>query len=294
MNLIPAKQIVSRSKESSFWFATDYNMNIYKGCSHGCIYCDSRSDCYHIENFDSVRAKENALQIIEQDLLSKRKKGVISSGAMSDPYNPFEAKENLTRGALHLIDKYRFGIHIMTKSDLVVRDIDIFNKIKTHSPVLICMTITTLDDDLCNKIEPRVSTTSERFRALHKLAEQGIHTGVLLMPILPFINDTVDNVVGIVKESSNAGAKFVYPAFGVTLRQNQRDYYYNQLDKHFPGLKQRYMNTYRYEYNCSSLNQKELHQAFKEACQKENLLYKITEINRLLKPEFGEEQLTLF
>lgn len=294
MNLIPARQIVSKSKASAYWFATDYNMNIYKGCSHGCIYCDSRSDCYHIENFDSVRAKENALQIIEQDLRSKRKKGVISSGAMSDPYNPFEAREELTRGALELIHKHRFGIHIMTKSDLVARDIDLLEKIKKHSPVLVCMTITSIDDELCKKIEPRVATTSERLATLKKLSEHGIHTGVLMMPILPFVNDTAENVVGIVEAASKSGAKFVYPAFGVTLRQNQRDHYYNQLDKHFPGLKQRYINTYRYEYNCSSLKQKELHQAFKNACQKEKILYKINEINGLLKPENEGEQLTLF
>ncbi|MDF2557205.1 MAG: radical protein [Bacillales bacterium] len=294
MNLIPAKQIVSKSKKSAYWFDTEYNMNIYKGCSHGCIYCDSRSDCYHIENFDSVRAKENALQIIEQDLLSKRKKGVISSGAMSDPYNPFEQREELTRGALELIHRHRFGIHIMTKSDLVARDIDLFEKINKHSPVLVCMTITTIDDELCKKIEPRVSATFDRFAAIQKLTEHGLNTGVLMMPILPFVNDTIENVVGIVEAAAKAGAKFVYPAFGVTLRQNQRDYYYNQLDKHFPGLKQKYMNTYRYEYNCSSLNQKGLHIAFKNACEKEKLLYKINEINCLLKPKNEEEQLTLF
>jgi DNA repair photolyase len=294
MDFIPAKQIVTKNKQSAHWFATEYNMNIYKGCCHGCIYCDSRSDCYHIENFDSVRAKENALLLIDQDLRSKRKKGIISSGAMSDPYNPFETREGLTRGALNLIDKHRFGVHIMTKSDVIVRDIDLLNKIKRHSPVLICMTITTIHDELCKKIEPRVATTSARLVALKKLSDQGINTGVLMMPILPFVNDTVENVVGIVEAAARAGAKFVFPAFGVTLRQNQRDYYYEKLDRFFPGVKQKYINTYGYAYNCSSLNQKELYLAFQNACQKANLLYKLRDINELLKVEDEVEQLTFF
>lgn len=147
---IPAKTIVTKTK-SPEWFGMDYNMNIYKGCCHGCIYCDSRSECYHVENFDKVRAKENALQIIRDDLRRKVKKGVIGTGAMSDPYNPFEEKLCLTRHALELVDAYEFGIAIATKSPLITRDADILSGIKEHSPVLCKITITTADDELSKK-----------------------------------------------------------------------------------------------------------------------------------------------
>ena len=197
-------------------------MNIYKGCCHGCIYCDSRSDCYGIEDFDRVRIKENSINLIEKDLKSKRKKGIVATGAMSDPYNPFEEKFLLTRKALELIDKYNYGAAIATKSDLIIRDIDVLKRIKEHSPVLCKITITTADDELSKKIEPNVCLSSERFKAIKKLSDEGIYTGILLMPILPFINDTEENIISIVRKAKENGAKFVYPAFGVTLRSNQR------------------------------------------------------------------------
>jgi len=190
MEYIKAKKLISQYAYDNSWFDINYNMNIYKGCCHGCIYCDSRSECYQIEDFDRVRAKENAIESIGKELKGKRRKGVIGTGAMSDPYNPLEKKFQLTRGALEEVNKYNFGISIATKSPLITRDIDILKKISSHSPVLIKMTITTFDDDLCKRIEPNVPCSSERFKAIKQLSDNGIYTGILLMPILPFINDT--------------------------------------------------------------------------------------------------------
>ena len=244
MELIPAKSIVSGYRENNNWFGTNYNMNIYKGCCHGCIYCDSRSECYGIDNFDIVRAKVNSSEIIRRELKSKRKNGVIGTGAMSDPYNPFEKKFALTRNALEIIDNFGFGVAIATKSDLILRDIDILKRIKEHSPVLCKITITTADDELCKIIEPNVVVTSKRFEAIKKLSDEGIYTGILLMPILPFINDTEENIINIVKLAKHNGAKFIYPAFGVTLRTNQRDYFFKILDKNFPGIKEKYIKSF--------------------------------------------------
>ena len=209
MKYIEAKSIVSSYQRNNSWFGINYNMNIYKGCPHGCIYCDSRSECYGIEEFDAVRAKLNSTAIIRKDLKSKRKKGVVGTGAMSDPYNVFERKYEYTREALKLVDEFGFGIGIATKSSLITRDIDILKRIKTHSPVIIKITITTYDDKLCGKIEPNVSLSSKRFQALKMLSDEGIYAGILLMPILPFINDTEENIVNIVRKAYDNGAKFI-------------------------------------------------------------------------------------
>lgn len=267
-------------------------MNIYKGCNHGCIYCDSRSDCYRVENFDEVRAKENALLILERDLKSKRKKGLVSNGAMSDPYNPFEAKYQLTRGALELIHKYGFGAGIITKSDLVTRDIDILCKIREHSPAMVKMTVTTFDDALCQRIETSVTPTSKRLDALKQLSQAGIFTGVLMMPILPFINDTEENIKNIVQAAAESGVDFIFPSFGVTLRQNQRVHFYQQLDKSFPGLKQKYINTFGNNYGCSSPDREHLYEVFKTECKKNNILYKMPEIIQSLKSDYEPHQLS--
>lgn len=172
MKYIEAKSIVSSYQGNNSWFGINYNMNIYKGCPHGCIYCDSRSECYGIEEFDAVRAKLNSTAVIRKDLKSKRKKGVVGTGSMSDPYNIFERKYEYTREALKLVDEFGFGIGIATKSALITRDIDILKRIKTHSPVIIKITITTYDDKLCSKIEPNVSLSSKRFEALKMLSDE--------------------------------------------------------------------------------------------------------------------------
>lgn len=295
MKTIPAKTILQKNK-SSEWFGNDYNMNLYRGCCHGCIYCDSRSECYHVENFDTVRAKENALVILRDELRRKVRSGVIGTGAMSDPYNPFEEKELLTRHSLELISAYNFGVTVITKSPLITRDIDIYREIADHSPVLCKMTITTADDELCQIIEPNVSVSSERFNALAKIANSGIFTGITLMPILPFINDTEDNIRRIVRTAHECGVRCIYPFFGVTLRTNQREYFFNELDKRFPdiGFRERYIKQYGSRYECVSPDVKNLWKLFTEECERFGILYEMKSIIRAYKMGYEDMQLSFF
>jgi len=294
MKFIQAKTIISGYVENNPWFGINYNMNIYKGCCHGCIYCDSRSECYHVDNFDEVRAKENALDIIQRELKSKRRTGVVGTGAMSDPYNPFEKKYKLTRGALELIDHYGFGISIATKGSLIVRDIDILKNIALHSPVLIKITITAADDELCKKIEPNAPLSSERFAAIKELTDQGVFAGILLMPVLPFIEDNNENIKRIIELAHENGAKFIYPAFGVTLRQNQREWYFSKLDKIFPGIKEKYIKQYGNSYECRSTVSKELWKLFVCECNKYGIIYKMNDIIKEYKQGYGNKQFSIF
>ena len=294
MEFVTAKTIISGYAEHNAWFGNNYNMNIYKGCCHGCIYCDSRSECYRIDNFDVVRAKKDALVLINKELKSKKRTGVIGTGAMSDPYNPFEKEYSLTRGALELINIHGFGVSIATKSSLITRDIDILKKIKSHSPVLVKITVTTCDDELCKKIEPNVGVASKRFSAIKELSDNGIFAGILLMPVLPFLEDNEDNISGIVNLAHENGAKFIYPAFGVTLRQNQRDWYFKKLDENFPGIKQKYIQQFRNDYECRSKNAKELWKLFKRECDRFGILYKMKDIIDAYKKEYKDNQLSLF
>lgn len=294
MKLIPAKTIVSGYAANNSWFGNNYNMNIYKGCNHGCIYCDSRSECYHVENFDEVRAKENALTLIERELKSKRRTGVIGTGSMSDPYNSFEKEHSLTRGALELINTYGFGVSIATKSNLITRDLDLLQKIKKHSPVLVKMTITSCDDGLSKKIEPNVAMSSKRFAAVKELSNAGLFAGILLMPVLPFLEDNEENIRGLINLAYESGAKFIYPAFGVTLRQNQRLWYYEKLEKQFPGLKQKYIQQYGNSYECRSPKAKELWELFRGECDRLGILFRMKDIIKGYKQGYGDEQLSLF
>lgn len=294
MELVPAKTILARPKDDS-WFGNDYNMNLYRGCCHGCIYCDSRSECYHVDDFDRVRLKKDALKILEHELQTKRKKGVVGVGAMSDTYNPFEQKEQVTRGALQLLEKYGFGVALDTKSSLVLRDIDLLREISAHSSANIKITITTTDDSLSKILEPNVCVSSERFRAIRQISEAGIFTGVLFTPMLPYITDTEENVTQMVQLAHENGARFVFPMFGVTLRQNQRDYYYNKLEEHFPGLRQKYVNVYRSNYFCGSPRTRQLRALFQKECAKYGLLFRMQDIIAAYKKtEVKPEQLSLF
>ncbi len=295
MNTIPAKTIIASRKDSS-WFGTEYNMNIYKGCCHGCIYCDSRSDCYQITDFDTVRAKENALQIIREELRHKTKTGVIGTGSMSDPYNPFEEKYELTRQALDIIHTYHFGVTIATKSALIARDIDLLLKIKTHSPVICKVTVTTFDDDLCRYIEPGVHVSSERFEAIRKLSASGIFTGVLMMPLLPYLTDTPENVRSILRKSKECGARFVYPLFGLTLRSGQREHLYQKLEQNFPNqnLKASYTGLYGPSYECHSPREKELRTLFTQECKQLGLLYHMEDIIKAYRKDYEYQQISFF
>ena len=221
MEYIEAKTMLTKCRDSS-WFGTNYNMNIYKGCCHGCIYCDSRSECYRIEEFDKVRAKKDSLLLLRNELQRKIRTGIIGFGAMSDPYNPFEQELELTRHSLELVDAYGFGAAIATKSPLITRDTDILQSIAEHSPVICKITVTAADDELSKKVEPNASPSSKRMNAIKQLSESGIFSGILLMPVLPFIEDNEKNITAIVDMAADSGAKFIYPAFGMTLRGNQR------------------------------------------------------------------------
>lgn len=295
MNTIPAKTIITKKPNSS-WFGTDYNMNIYKGCSHGCIYCDSRSDCYQIPDFNVVRAKENAINIIRDELRKKTKTGVIGTGSMSDPYNPFEEKYQLTRQALHLVDTYYFGISIATKSNLITRDIDILKSIKTHSPVICKITITSANDELSQLIEPGVCVSSKRFEAIQKLSKAGIYTGILMMPLLPFLTDSSENILQIIHTAYENGARFIYPLFGLSLRTGQREYLYQKFDERFPSmhLKQRYNKMFGFSYECHSPRANELYEIFVKECDKLGLLYKMEDIIQAYKLPYAYNQLSLF
>ena len=293
MEFIKTKTILSKSKYPEYWFGTLYNMNLYRGCNHGCIYCDSRSECYKIEEFDKVKGKENEIEILNKELASKRQKGAIGIGAMSDTYNPLEKTYEITRKALELINQYGFGVGMATKSDLILRDIDLLKKINENNDVIIQITITCADDELAKKIEPYASSSSERFGIIKELTDNGIFTGILLMPILPFINDTEDNIINIVKKARDSGAKFIYASMGMTLREGQRDYYYKRIDELFPGLSNKYKQTYGNKYSCHSMNSKKLYNVFKTECEKYNILYKMEDIIKAYQKD-QNEQLTLF
>ena len=291
---VPAKSIVYRTKSPSSWFGLDYNMNIYRGCSHGCIYCDSRSDCYKNPDFDIVKVKDNALQIVRDDLRRKVKTGVVASGAMSDPYNPLEETMKLTRNSLELINAFNFGASLCTKSALIERDIDVLKDIQTHSPVIVKLSITTSDDDLCKIIEPNVSPSSGRFRALQALADNGIFCGILMIPILPYINDSEQNLMNTLRLAKEAGAKFVYTYMGMTLRSGNREYYYAYLDKYFPGEKEKYMKRYGFRYNLPSPNYKKLWNIYTTECERLGLLYDMKAIIHGYKSGYKDRQLMLF
>lgn len=295
MEFVPAKTIVTKTK-SSEWFGTDYNMNIYRGCCHGCIYCDSRSDCYRIDNFDTVRAKENALTIIRDDLRRKVKKGVIGTGSMSDPYNPFEKELELTRHALELVDAFGFGITIATKSDLILRDIDILHQIREHSPVLCKITVTTAKEELAAKIERHAPSPKRRLGAVAKLRQEGIFAGILLMPVLPFLEDSVENVLEVVEKAHQANAGFIYPAFGMTLRENQRIWYFDRLQEAFPekNYPERYRKAYGNSYQCASQNARKLWGVFSKKCEEYGILYRMKDIVHAYKGNYGNGQMNLF
>ena len=295
MEYIPAKHLLHRSR-STEWFGTDHTMNIYRGCCHGCLYCDSRSDCYQIGEFDTVRAKADALRILRDDLARKVRPAFIGMGSMSDPYNPFEKELRLTRHALELIDAYDCGVAIATKSDLIVRDIDILTSIQRHSPVICKLTVTTADDALAAKLEPNAPSPGARLGALKKLSGAGLFAGVLLMPVLPFLEDGDKGVLAVVEAAAQAGARFIYPAFGVTMRQGQREYFLDGLERAFPdqGLKARYLRQYGDRYQCASPRARTLWKVFTEACREYGILYEMKSIIRAANLGYGDRQLTFF
>ena len=249
-------------------------MNIYRGCTHGCIYCDSRSLCYHFTHpFEDVEVKANAPELLEKALKSKRKKCMIGTGSMSDPYMHCEQELRLTRRCLEIIYDRGFGAAVQTKSDRILDDIDLLDKINRKTKCVVQMTLTTYDDDLCAVLEPNVCNTRRRIDVLEQMKLRGIPTVVWLTPILPFINDTEENVTKILNECVRTGVKgIICFGMGVTLREGDREYFYEALDRHFPGLKQRYIDTYGDSYEVTSPDNGRLMRIFMDICNKNNII----------------------
>ena len=266
---IEAKVLLNHTKQPDTYFGLKYNMNLYRGCMHRCIYCDSRSECYQIEDFDGeVLFKVNAIELLRKELASKRVKGVIGLGSMNDPYMPLER-------ALEVIAEFGFPIHIITKSDLVLKDLETIKRIsKVYATI--SFTITTADDDLAAKVEPYAPRPSARLKAMRVLADNDIQTGVTMMPILPFIEDTEENVTSIVEKAADAGATYILPWMGMTCRDRQRDYYFNKLDEHFPGVKKKYIQRFgdRFSgrYSCDSPHAKHLYDVVNRLCKEHGIV----------------------
>lgn len=274
-------------------------MNIYRGCTHGCIYCDSRSRCYGFTHpFEDIEVKRNAPALLEQKLRSKRKKCMIGTGAMCDPYLHCEEELRLTRACLEIIDRYGFGVSVLTKSDRILRDLDLLGSIQEKSKAVAQMTLTTWDDRLCRIIEPEVCVTSRRLEVLRTMKEAGIPTVVWMTPLLPFINDTKENLEGILEGCLEAGVKGILCfGMGLTLREGNREYFYQALDRHFPGLRWEYQRRYGNAYELPSPRHRELQQIFENTCAKAGILYRPEDIFAYLR-EFPENkgytQLSLF
>lgn len=289
MHFVNAKSILSAKN----------GMNLYRGCSHGCIYCDSRSNCYHMEHdFEDIEVKANAIELLENALKRKRTKCMLGTGSMTDPYIPLESKIGNVRKALALADQYGFGFTLITKSDQILRDLDLLKSINDKTKCVVQMTLTTYEEDLCKKIEPNVSTTKERAEALKKLNEAGIPTVVWLCPILPFINDTEENIRGILEYCIEAKVYGVICfGMGLTLREGNREYFYNQLDRWFPHMKEKYMRTYGTQYQINSPKNNELMKLFHQICVDNGILHNNAKVFEYLY-SFEEKnrpvQLTLF
>lgn len=268
-----------------------YGMNIYRGCSHGCIYCDSRSKCYQFTHpFEDIEVKQNAPELLEKALRSKRKKCMIGTGAMSDPYMHCEEELRLTRRCLEIIRRYGFGAAIQTKSDRILRDIDLLDEINRTAKCVVQITLTTYDDELCSILEPNVCNTKRRIEVLERMQERGIPTIVWLTPVLPFINDTEENITKIMNECVRTGVKGIIDfGMGLTLREGDREYYYAALDRHFPGMKQRYIRTYGNSYELPSPKAKELTAIYKGICKENGMMSTPDECFRYMG-EFPERQ----
>ena len=288
MHNIEVKSILSASN----------GMNIYRGCLHGCIYCDARSSCYQINHtFEDVAVKYQAPELLEQALRRKRKKCMIGTGGMSDPYIPVEKELGLTRRCLELIDEYGYGLAIQTKSDLILRDLDLLKSINRKTKCVVQITMTTYDEGLCHILEPNVCTTKRRFEVLKIMQEEGIPAVCWMTPILPFINDTKENIEGLLDYCIRAEVySIIQFGIGVTLREGDREYFYQKLDEHFPGMKQRYIRNFGNAYEIPSPEQQTLMQVISDACRKHGIVYdaeKIFDYMRLYENKSEGQQIRL-
>ncbi|MBQ8412281.1 MAG: radical SAM protein [Lachnospiraceae bacterium] len=272
-------------KEVKAILSPQNGMNLYRGCTHGCIYCDSRSKCYRMDHdFEDVEVKARADQLLEHTLKRKRTKSMIFTGSMTDPYLPLEEELQITRRCLNQIERFDFGVVIQTKSNLIMRDIEILEKINRKTKCVVAMTLTTCDEELCKKLEPNVCTTKERFEVLMAMKEKGIPTIVWLSPFLPFINDTEENLRGLMDYCIRAGVYGIMNfGIGLTLRDGNREYFYEQLDRKFPGMKQRYIETYGDAYEVTSPENDRLMKIFTDLCKEHNIQYDREELFRYMR-----------
>lgn len=289
MHFVEAKGILSAHN----------GMNLYRGCTHGCIYCDSRSKCYGFtHDFEDIEVKQNAPQLLEQALRSKRKKCMIGTGAMCDPYMHCEEELGLTRRCIELIERYGYGLAIQTKSDRILRDMDLLKRIQEKAKCVVQMTMTTYDEDLCHILEPNVCTTKRRFEVLEIMRDNGIPTVVWMSPVLPFLNDTRENIEGLLDYCVRAGVYGIITfGMGMTLREGNREYFYRKLNEHFPGMKNKYHHKYGYAYEITSDHNKELMAIVYKTCAQYGIVCDADQVFRYLQefPENkGYEQLCLF
>lgn len=285
MHKVKAKGILSASN----------GMNLYRGCTHGCIYCDSRSKCYQMDHdFEDIEVKENAPELLADALSRKRKKCMIGTGSMTDPYLHLEQHLGLTRRCIEIIGQMGFGLSILTKSTGILRDLDLLKQIHQRSKCVVQMTLTTFDEELCKVLEPGVSTTRERVEALKIFRDNGIPTVVWLCPFLPFINDTEENIRGLLDYCVEAKVKGILCyGIGLTLRDGNREYFYQKLDQHFPGLKEKYMAAYRNAYELVSPNHELLMKLVRDTCKENDILFDMDQIwNYLCEFDQTSEQLT--
>lgn len=286
MHTIQAKSILSAQN----------GMNLYRGCQHGCIYCDSRSRCYRMDHrFEDVAVKENAIELLNAALRRKRRACMIGTGTMSDPYTPIEAELQLTRRALEVIERHGCGVSILTKSDLILRDMDLLQRINRRSKAVVQMSLTSMDDGLSRLIEPGVCPTSRRIQVLREFQRAGIPTVVWLSPVLPWLNDTRENIQGIVESCAEVGVKGIIQfGMGLTLRDGSREYYYTQLDRRFPGLKERTIRTYGSAYELRSPHHRELEELFHRLCRRYGIWHDNDSIFRWMSRLEEPDQLTFF
>ncbi len=274
MHYVKSKSILSKNN----------GINLYRGCTHGCIYCDSRSKVYNMNHdFEDVEVKENSLELLRKQLQKKKEKCMIGTGSMCDPYIPLEKKLKYQRRTLELVYKYGHGFTCITKSDLVLRDLDLLKKINEESKAVVQMTLTCMDDEISRMIEPNVIPTTKRIEVLKTLKDEGIPTIVWLCPILPYITDNVENIRDILDNCIESGVKGILCfQMGMTLREGNREYYYKKLDEHFPGLRKRYEKEYGDSYEIGSPHNKELMKLFYQITNKNNIMNKNDEIFRYL------------
>ncbi|HRY77813.1 MAG TPA: radical SAM protein [Candidatus Izemoplasmatales bacterium] len=285
-----AKQILYPAKNSGKTFGIDFHADLYQGCPHGCLFCE-----YAVlgNDFGTVTHKTNVIEVLSKELTAKPAHAVISLGSAADPYPSIEAEKKLTRQALTAIDTALMGCVVTTKNDLVLRDVDLLKRIAAHSPMVVMIPIATFSEAVTKKIEPHAPRPTDRFRLVAKLTAEGIPCGIKMSPMIPFVNDTEDNLREIIRGAKNAGARYIYPAFGITLRNGQRERFYAMIEREFPGLKNVYMDTFGLKTACVSPSAPQLKKIFVIECKKQKILYGMKDIVNMIRPE-KTVQLKLF